>query len=87
MVSVKKYLQYLVLTEPICSFHQQVIRSSLAVFDFSKVASQLIEIALRYGRSPVNLLHIFRTTFPKNTLGGCFWSDGDVYLDIRIAHD
>ena len=26
-----------------------------------------IEIALRYGCSPVNLLHIFRTPFPKNT--------------------
>ena len=28
-----------------------------------------IEIALRHGCSPVNLLHIFRTPFPKNTLG------------------
>ena len=26
-----------------------------------------IEIALRRGCSPVNLLHIFRTPFPKNT--------------------
>ena len=26
-----------------------------------------IEISLRYGCSPVNLLHIFRTPFPKNT--------------------
>ena len=29
-----------------------------------------IEIALRHGCSPVNLLHIFRTSFPKNTSGG-----------------
>ena len=29
----------------------------------------LIEITLRHGRSPVNLLHIFRTTFMKNTSG------------------
>ena len=28
-----------------------------------------IEIALRHGCSPVNLLHIFRTPFPKNTFG------------------
>ena len=28
-----------------------------------------IEIALRLGCSTVNLLHIFRTTFPKNTIG------------------
>ena len=26
-----------------------------------------IEIALRHGRSPVNLQHIFRTPFPRNT--------------------
>ena len=29
--------------------------------------SNFIEITLRYGCSPVNLLHIFRTPFPKNT--------------------
>ena len=28
-----------------------------------------IEIALRHGCSPVNLLHIFRTSFPRNTSG------------------
>ena len=28
---------------------------------------RFIEIALRHGCSPVILLHIFRTTFPKNT--------------------
>ena len=28
-----------------------------------------IEIALWHGCSPVNLLHIFRTPFPKNTSG------------------
>ena len=32
--------------------------------DFNKVA-----IALQYGRSPVNVLHIFRTPFPRNTSG------------------
>ena len=29
-----------------------------------------IEIAFRHWRSPVNLLHIFRTSFPKNTSEG-----------------
>ena len=29
-----------------------------------------IEIALRQGCSPVNLVYIFRTVFPKNTFGG-----------------
>ena len=33
--------------------------------DFNK----FIEIALRQGRSPVNLLHIFRAPFPRNISG------------------
>ena len=37
--------------------------------DFNKVAKQLIEIAVRHECSPINLLHIFRTPFPKNTSG------------------
>ena len=32
-----------------------------------------IEIALWHGYSPVNLLHIFRIPFPKNTSGGLLW--------------
>ena len=36
--------------------------------DFNKVASNFIEIQLRHGCSPVNLLHIFRTPLTKNTL-------------------
>ena len=31
-----------------------------------KLQRNFIEITLRLGRSPVNLLHIFRTPFPKN---------------------
>ena len=51
-------------------------------YDFNKVATlklqisnnkvanfNFIEIALRHGCSPVNLLHIFRKPFPKNTSG------------------
>ena len=38
--------------------------------DFNKVARNFIEIVLWHGCSPVNLLHIFRTPFPKNTSGG-----------------
>ena len=34
-----------------------------------KLQSNFIEIAFRYWCSPVNLLHIFRTPFPKNTSG------------------
>ena len=38
--------------------------------DFNKVVNNFIEITLRHGCSPVNLLHIFRPPFPKNTSGG-----------------
>ena len=32
-----------------------------------KLQSNFTEITLRHGCSPINLLHIFRTPFPKNT--------------------
>ena len=53
---------------------QQIYRRTpLPKCDFNKVALQLycnfIEIALLHGYSPVNLLHIFRTTFLKDTSG------------------
>ena len=35
-----------------------------------KLLCNFMEIALRHGCSPVNLLNIFRTPFPKNTYGG-----------------
>ena len=59
-----------------CSENMQQIyrRTPMSKCDFNKVALQdwkmlcnFIEIALRHGCSPANLLHIFRTTFPKNT--------------------
>ena len=34
-----------------------------------KLLCNFIEIELRHGCSPVNLLHIFRTSFPRNTSG------------------
>ena len=42
---------------------QEVFLISLKLF------CNFIEIALRHGCSPVNLLHIFRTLFPINTSG------------------
>ena len=55
-----------------CSENMQQIyrRTPIPKCDFNKVASNFIETALRDGCSPVNLLHIFRTPFPKNTSGG-----------------
>ena len=57
-----------------CSKNMQKIyrRTPIAKYDFNKVVLQLcnfIEIALWYGCSPVNLLYIFRTPFPRKTSG------------------
>ena len=40
-------------------------------FDFNKVSSNFIDITLRHGCFPVNLLHISRTLFLQNTPGDC----------------
>ena len=37
---------------------------------YAEVWLKKIEVILRHGFSPVNLLHIFRTTFYKNNSGG-----------------
>ena len=37
--------------------------------NFNKVASNFTEITLWHECSPENLLHIFRTPFPKNNTG------------------
>ena len=56
-----------------CSENMEKIyrRTSIPKCDFNKVAllCNFIEIALWYVCSPVNLLHIFRIPFPKNTFG------------------
>ena len=49
---------------------QQIYRTLTPKCDFNfKVAKQ---IAVQNGCSPLNLRHIFRTPFPKNTFGGVF---------------
>ena len=35
-----------------------------------KLIFNVIEVTLCHGRSPVNLMHIFRTSFPKSSAGG-----------------
>ena len=57
--------------------------------------SNCIEIMLWYGCSPVNLLHIFRTPFYKNTSGGLlvkmqlyFWNllgNRDIYAASKVS--
>ena len=55
-----------------CSENTQQIykRTPIPKCDFNKIASNFIESTLRYDCSFVNLLHIFRTIFLKNTSGG-----------------
>ena len=45
---------------------QKIYRSAISI----KLLYNFIEIVLRHGRSSVNLLHIFRTPFPKDISGG-----------------
>ena len=50
-------------------------------YDFKKIASSFIEITLRHRFFPVNLLHIFRTCFLKNTSG---WLPLELTIIISI---
>ena len=43
-----------------------------------KLQSNFIEISLRHGCSPVNLLHFFGTPLSKNTSGGLLLTDVEV---------
>ena len=55
-----------------CSENMQQFysRTRMPKCDFNEVVYNFIEITLRHGCSPVNVLHIFRTHFPRNTSGG-----------------
>ena len=60
--------------------------------DFNKVFCNFTEIPLRYGYSPVNLLHIFRTSFYKNTYGRLLLllsetvTIGKNFLNLSVTH-
>ena len=49
-----------------------VIASYPAETAFQKGLSKFIEISLQHGCFPINLLHVLRTPFSKNTSGGLF---------------
>ena len=52
-------------------FMQRIYRRTpMSKCHFNKVACNIMEITLRHGCSPINLLHIFRKLFDKNTSGG-----------------
>ena len=44
---------------------EHLCRSAISI----KLQSNFIEIVLRHGCSPINVQHIFRTPFPRNTSG------------------
>ena len=67
---------------------QQIYRRTpMTKCDFNKVASKFIKIALRHGCSPVNLLHIFKAPFPKNTSGRLllYWVRARNHLKYGVA--
>ena len=45
-----------------------------------KLLWNFIEAARRHRCSPVNMLRIFRTPFPKNTPGRCFWIEATTHF-------
>ena len=55
---------------------------------FAAYFSNFIEIALQHGCSPLNLLHISRTPFPKNTSGGLLLTivNLELFITIYIRH-
>ena len=52
------------------SSYKKVFWKYVANLQGAKLQRDFIEMVLWNGCSPVNLLNIFRTPFPKNTLGG-----------------
>ena len=48
-----------------------------------KTLCKFIEITLRHGCSPVNLLRISRTPFLRTPLGGCFWNCSTMKTEMK----
>ena len=59
------FLQFVFQKQPSRGVLRKARRSGISI----KLLCKFIEIALRHWCSPVNLLHIYRTPFPKNTSG------------------
>ena len=56
-------------------------RSAISI----KLLCNFIEITLRHGYSPVNLLHIFRIPFTKNTFGGLILQNELFLLQLMFS--
>ena len=59
---------------------ENIQHNTHAEVQFNKVAINFIEITLRHGCSPVNLLHIFKKLFPRNTSGWLLLLFGSIKL-------
>ena len=82
--SVQKQPSRRVLRKRCFENMQQIYRRTpMPKCDFNKFASNFIEIALRHGCSPVNLLHIFKTPFLKNTSGRLLLTNSFHYCSIN----
>ena len=70
-----------------CSENMQQIyrRTPMPKCDFNKV-SNFIEIALPHGCSPVNLLHVFRRAFSRNTSGRPFLLLGHHFFLLFVTN-
>ena len=58
------------------------IKEMQQVYRRTPIQSNFIEITLRHGCSPVNLLHILRTPFPKSTSEGMLLDGAQVRFQI-----
>ena len=68
---VRKQSSRGVLRKGYSEYMQQILgRTPMPKCDFRKVACNFIEITLRHGYSPENLVHVFRTPFFKGISGG-----------------
>ena len=56
-------------TKDVLKICSKIYRRTRQSVIFIKLPGNSIEITLRHECSPVNLLHIFRTFFPRNTSG------------------
>ena len=75
------------------NIHQIYRRTPMPKCGFNKVTSNFIEITLGWlggcdGCSPVNLLHIFKTPFPRNAFGGLplYWWKIFLWKNITEAY-
>ena len=79
--SIQKQPRRSVLRKRCSKVMQQIYRRApMPKRSFNEVASNFIEIALRHGCSPINLLHNFRTPLSKTTH---LWTATSVFMNSK----